>query len=492
LWLFFDKKYMNLITKNIGVTEAEKYLGGLCEKSFLSLWSYPGLFKKAQKELCDLLVVFGNDIIIFSDKDCSFDVGKDLKIAWDRWYKRAVIESANQAWGAENWIKQYPKEVYLDSACQNPYPFELPDVKSAKFHLVIVAHQISDACKAYYGSGSGSLMVSNDEVFASGSGMPFVIGDLDKSKTFVHFFDDTTLDIVMKNIDTITDFVSYLNKKEKFMRSGIGVMSAGEEELLAYYLKNMNKNGEHDFVLPKEGINMISLDESFWESFKKNPQRLAQKEEDKVSYFWDHLIEMFAKHAQQGTEYFKQKNNLTTTEKILRFLAKESRFNRRILSKAFLEIAEKTPKDQRMLRCLPPHKKGDPYYVFLIFPWKQDETELINREVRVGFLEASMRVFKLKNPEALDIIGIATESGRFHAEGGSEDVAYLDTRVWTKENEKEARSLQDDLGILVKPILQNYHEKEYPEIKNEDIPKNPRNKPCYCGSGVKYKKCHGK
>jgi len=47
-----------VVKKNIGLTQAEKYLGKLCEKSFLSLWSYPGLFRKPGTELCDLLVVF--------------------------------------------------------------------------------------------------------------------------------------------------------------------------------------------------------------------------------------------------------------------------------------------------------------------------------------------------------------------------------------------------------------------------------------------------
>ncbi len=148
-----------------------------------------------------------------------------------------------------------------------------------------------------------------------------------------------------------------------------------------------------------------------------------------------------------------------------------------------------------MLRCIPPRRKEDPYYVFLIFPWRKDKSELINREVRVKFLEASMRVFKLRQPDALDIIGIATESGRFYAEGGSEDVAYLDTRTWTTENDTEAKKIQEELGILVNPINQYVHEKEYPEIKDDDkkvSQKNPRNKPCFCGSEIKYKKCCSK
>ncbi|HDL8215821.1 TPA: hypothetical protein PXQ72_000351, partial [Yersinia enterocolitica] len=71
---------MKKIIKQDGFNESERYLANLCEKTFLSLWSYPNVYtnegKKSAngdgKELCDLLVVFGNHVIIFSDKDISF------------------------------------------------------------------------------------------------------------------------------------------------------------------------------------------------------------------------------------------------------------------------------------------------------------------------------------------------------------------------------------------------------------------------------------
>ena len=61
-----------------GVTDAERSLKRLCDRSFLSLWSHAGIYrdqgkvgKGHGKEVCDLLVVFEDHIIIFSDKDCS-------------------------------------------------------------------------------------------------------------------------------------------------------------------------------------------------------------------------------------------------------------------------------------------------------------------------------------------------------------------------------------------------------------------------------------
>jgi len=107
------------IHKAEGVTPSEKYLNGLCESTFLSLWSYPGIFRDQKKkdardgkELCDMLVVFDEHVLIFSDKHCSFPSSGNLELDWKRWYNRAIKKSADQAWGAERWLRSYPQAVY--------------------------------------------------------------------------------------------------------------------------------------------------------------------------------------------------------------------------------------------------------------------------------------------------------------------------------------------------------------------------------------------
>ncbi len=135
------------------------------------------------KELCDLLVVFGNDVIIFSDKVCAFPNTGDIELDWNRWYKRAVLQSAKQAWGAERWIRDYPNRIFLDRNCNIPFPFALPDKSQMKIHIVIVAHDASARCRKEYG-GSGSLML-HYSLPPNTSAKPFAISDLDKIKTFV-------------------------------------------------------------------------------------------------------------------------------------------------------------------------------------------------------------------------------------------------------------------------------------------------------------------
>lgn len=113
-------------SKDEGLTPSQRYLSELCCKSFLSLWSYSNLQTERGRtdgrggghELCDLLVVFGDDIIVFSDKDIEFDPSKERLIAWKRWFNMTVRKSVDQLCGAERWLLKYQDRIYLDAHCK--------------------------------------------------------------------------------------------------------------------------------------------------------------------------------------------------------------------------------------------------------------------------------------------------------------------------------------------------------------------------------------
>jgi len=225
-----------------GITESERYLKRLCDQTFLSLWSYPGVYSdeglvksKQGKEVCDLLAVFDNHIIIFSDKDCQFPNSGDIGVDWDRWFKKSIQKSAKQLWGAEGWIKKYPEHLFLDNLCTQSFPLYIPDVKTAKFHLIAVAHSSSTRCSQEF-PGTGSLKIKtsikgNNHFVQNGGGSPFCIGDIDPNRTFVHILDDISLDSVLNTLDTVSDFVTYLTKKEIFFRSKYNISAASELEI---------------------------------------------------------------------------------------------------------------------------------------------------------------------------------------------------------------------------------------------------------------------
>jgi hypothetical protein len=186
------------IQKSEPITDSERYLRRLCDRTFLSLWTYPGVYrdqgkssKKADgKEVCDVVVVFQNHVILFSDKSCELKRSGDWDVDWQRWYRKAVVKSADQLWGAERWIREFPDRLYLDRACTQPFPITLPAPSEIRFHRVAVARGAAAACRDYFGSGTGSLMVYSavtESAVISGGGKlsPFAIGDLDPQRGYI-------------------------------------------------------------------------------------------------------------------------------------------------------------------------------------------------------------------------------------------------------------------------------------------------------------------
>ena len=87
-----------------GLTESEKFVAGISERAFLTLWTHPNPVGKKGKELCDCLIVCGNHIVIISVKDIAYKDTGDAT-GWNRWIKTAIDKSASQIWGAERWLK---------------------------------------------------------------------------------------------------------------------------------------------------------------------------------------------------------------------------------------------------------------------------------------------------------------------------------------------------------------------------------------------------
>jgi hypothetical protein len=278
-----------------GVTPSERYLQRLGRDTFLSLWSHASIYRdqgqtatsRQGKEVCDLLVAFQNYVIIFSDKLCEFPDTGNLATDWCRWFRKAVLKSAEQVWGAERWIRRFPHRLFLDRDCTQRFPFDLPDPATATFHRVVVAHGASRRCRQLHG-GSGSMMlrprIVGDMHYSRPEDVePFAIGDIDPNRGYVHVIDDTTLGILMRELDTAPDFIEYLTKKERFVRGGRFCGAAGEEEMLAYYLRTLDGNQQHDFVIP-DGHNFLGLLEGLWYELTHSNRWLVRAEADEVSY----------------------------------------------------------------------------------------------------------------------------------------------------------------------------------------------------------------
>lgn len=472
-----------------GTTPSERYLTRLARQSFLSLWSHSNLFtdegrkngKGDGKELCDLLVVFDKHVLIFSDKHCEFGNLDKLEISWGRWYRRAVERSVRQILGAQSWITRFPSRIFLDKSCRHAFPLQLPPAHEIRFHLIAVTGGANAACKDTYGNEStGSLIINTSVIGSDHEKYPFTIGHVQTGSQYIHVLDELTLNVVLQELDTIRDLVDYLERKEIFLsHQGRTVIATGEEQLVAMYLTNIDKLGHHNFIDVADNVDILSIQEGHWEKFIRNPQYLAKKQADEVSYAWDELIEHFIQYGEVGLAEDK-KRDVYAMEPALRVLAAESRLSRRQNASYLIDaFNKKIQPGQRFLRLGYSKKSPDVAYVFLVVPYPPwAETYEEYRDNRRALLLASCKVAPLSIGLAPRVVGIAAEPGLVR--GATEDLVMLEARkdFWNSELEEEARNLQKQHKIFLSQNMKCYetHEDEYPDLPISFTAKTPGEK----------------
>src|SRR5215216_3963449 len=124
-----------------GLTATEQTLKYFGERSFLRFWSHANPHVTPSQELCDLLVVCGDYVIIVSDKSVDFQFHKDAQIAWRRWYREAVAKSVRQLNGAVRHLFDLQTPIYKDRSCTVPLGIPIPSPEKAKVYRVAVVSQ---------------------------------------------------------------------------------------------------------------------------------------------------------------------------------------------------------------------------------------------------------------------------------------------------------------------------------------------------------------
>ena len=407
-----------------GSTESERYLGRLAQKAFLSLWSYSNVYTDegrrgcgSGKEFCDLLVVFGDDVILFSDKHCKFVPNADVNVAWSRWYKRAIEKSAKQLAGAEAWLKRFPDRLFLDPCCTTKLPIKLPDPTKQRIHLIAVTRGAAEHATTYWGGGSsGSLFIDTKLVQKDHYSAPFRVGWVLPNRRFVHVFDETVLDIALQELDTASDFVNYLAKKqERFSTPNVDFIVPGEEELIAIYLMRYDINKQQHYFPEAPPGSLVALREGDWATLIASKAYRARREENEVSYLWDELIEFQNNHIISGTaSTIFGDESIEVYERIMRMMAQEDRVTRRTLGESISRAHSVNIQGKRFIRTVVSTPEGERAYVFMTLPYPPEYTDEQYRELRINDLTAYCYRCKLKFENVSEVIGISFEPGKIH------------------------------------------------------------------------------
>lgn len=447
---------LNKNNTEMGTTESERYLSKLARKAFLNFWSYSNPYTDENKgsELCDFMVVFGNNILLFSDKHCEYPKIKSDETAWYRWYRSAINKSVRQLSGAASFIKRFPNRIFIDSECKTPLPIPLPSSENLKIHLIAVTRGSAEACAKYFGGGSSSSLIINTTIEANEhKGHPFMIGwPLGKGK-FVHVLDELTLDVLLKELDTVSDFINYLSKKEKYLSTNNSdFVICGEEELLAHYLMHPLENYE-GFSFPPLPSNkkMVCIEEGAWRSFCESDAYSFWKKFNEISYEWDRLIESQTSHIKNDNAAVLKNsdisiNSIQAHELVLRAMADEGRATRQVLASHYNLIRRNKTIDDRIVNTIIIPNRPNRAYILLVLKFdpatEYNEYRDLRRASLVGFCRAS----RLRMKGIDEVIGIATE--QFDCPFTTQDfmIMNFDAKLTQSEKEKEVEALKS-VGI---------------------------------------------
>jgi len=258
----------------------------------------------------------------------------------------------------------------------------------------------------------------------------------------VHVFNEPALELLGRELDTVTDFTDYLTRREQVIRSRQLLDVGGEHDLLACYLCTDGPDGSHDFPITAGG-QKISIAEGTFNGLAKQPQYMAKRKADEVSYKWDQLIGHFAKDILEGIAVSADGDNadLYEAEEALRSMALERRLHRRLLGQSvghMFREAEDLGVDRFARVMLPQKRSADRSvgYIVLILAYREakfDGDYDLYRRYRKAMLEAYCLDVLDKYPDLKRSFAIGFDAspkvtGR---KGGSEDIVALEIAEWT-------------------------------------------------------------
>jgi hypothetical protein len=385
------------------MTPSEKYVAELCENSFLPFWSFPNPIGKKGKELCDVLVVCDNIIIIISIKDIRVSENNDVSLQYERWVKKAIHDSIDQIHSAERYLSTVD-EILLKN---RDVKINLPPKESRVIHRIAIA-------------------------FGSPETFPLPTGEFDKG--YVHVFDEKATTTILSELDTITDFTNYLTAKRNFI-SDKTILIPNEVDFLAYYIQT----GLEDYV----PAGSVITGENLWKDYVNSADYSKWQSDITLSYIWDFMIQQLHKnHITDSTPQEKRQE----LEEAIRTINLEPRMNRIELG----SVLENTIKNKLKARMLRPLNNNEHTYVFMPLNdknWAEKEKEL----------ELRCIVARYENPTAKKIIGISI--GENSQGENCFDIVIIVVPNLNDDFIEKAQKIKKELGYFSNSTIS--HSKDY-------------------------------
>jgi hypothetical protein len=317
---------MNQIDKGI---EGEEAVLSIASTTYLKYWCYPDPKDElgTGKQICDLLILFKDVAIIIEVKNYQF------KGNYERYFNNTLKKALSQINGAERKLFKSDTPLTIKHYLKGDTIFDRS--KYSRIQRLIV--NLSTVPLFYLG------------------------GETTNSNSFVHIFNWFAFLKVVQELDTIPDFIQYLETREATFKNKQLIIAHGEEEdwtfetnqeflkfssklnsaqkpfviisgteldLLADYLSFNRSFNKHIISKEYNGAS-VQLDNS-WKEYIERKEVLRKKEEDKKSYFFDELI-------RREILYYDDEQRIKMATELLSL----NRFERRIAGANFHSFIDK-------------------------------------------------------------------------------------------------------------------------------------------------------
>lgn len=409
----FDSLCQIRLSYGTGSTPTEKLLRALGERSFLRFWSHATPRVSPTQELCDLLVICGEYVFVFSDKGANYQFDEMPHIAWTRWYRSAVAKSIKQLRGAYRNLFVLGSPIYKDTTCGIALDLPLPIKERAKIYLIgsgsLTIEDNQELLRQPFLAIDGGLV--GDQHISRGA-TPMCIGDVSPGTEFVHFFDFAGLWAVLQELDTVVDFARYLDAREAFIRAQGRNTATNEWAILTRHLLSFTPSG--DFVpldSANPGFTRLGDGERHAESTRRALH--ARKDANRGSYLWDDLIERLARNIEQQSFKSSTYHTVKDAERVVRDMALEPRLKRRILANCWKEAClSAKPGNGINLRTMPHDEDSAVTYLFMTMLQAADMTDEIYHNHRLELLKKLALAPFHEDPTTEIVIGLASELGQ--------------------------------------------------------------------------------
>lgn len=272
----------------------EDFVSQLAYTSFMKYWCYPNPIDIMgnQKEICDLLVYFNDILILICVKNYAFNGN------YERYFRKTIGKDVKQLCGAKRKIDNAVNGLYIKHPNrQGNTHINISDINT--IHLITV----------HFGGDAVELSPVFDE----------------NKENFIHVFNNLDFELMMKELDTLPDFVEYLDKRKDFFKTTSDkqlYIGGTEGDLIAKYLIN-----QRTLSISYENTDThIMCDISdYWNKFCSQDEVNRRNEENRTSYFIDNLVKDQIEIGGQNLELAK-------------FLLGFNRFDRRCIAQSFFDF----------------------------------------------------------------------------------------------------------------------------------------------------------